>query len=70
MNRIPKPEEFHFNVTWHSGEKIYLARCVEIPACTGQGNTVVKAGLDVLQAVEDHLLYRAEIGLEMPVPEE
>jgi len=63
--KIPNSKDFHFNINWNRKEGLYFAN-----TCTGQGHSVEQAEVSVLEAVEAHLLYQAELGLAMLEPDE
>jgi predicted RNase H-like HicB family nuclease len=66
--KIPDPMHFHLSVTWSEEDEVFYARCIDIPACIGQGDDVKEAVDSAREAIKDHLEYRAELGLEMPLP--
>ena len=65
---IAVPQDFAVLVWWSEDEDQYIARCLEIPACTGIGQTPGEAVMNSYGAVEDHLDYRVELDLAPPKP--
>jgi predicted RNase H-like HicB family nuclease len=66
--QVPDPEDFHYNINWNDTDRCYHARCIEIPCCSGQGHTIKEAERSIYLAVTDHLEYRAELNLAIPLP--
>jgi len=65
----PSSRDYHFNIEWNSEDRLYYARCVEIPCCTGQGADILIAVVSARNSVRDYLEYREELGMPYPVPE-
>ena len=50
------------------GEKIYIAKTLELPGCISQGKTADEALVNLSEAREDYILSLLEDGLPIPQP--
>lgn len=66
MKEIKKP--FDYNISFDSDDKIYVAKCAELPDLMAHGKTQVDARNEILKVVTLTLKWLKEEGLELPKP--
>jgi predicted HicB family RNase H-like nuclease len=62
------PKSFNYNISFDSEDKIYIAKCAELPDLMAHGKTQVEALNEILKVVVSTLKWLKEEGSELPKP--
>lgn len=69
MKEIKKlAQSFDYNISFDSDDKIYVAKCAELPDLMAHGKTQVDALNEILKVVALTLKWLKEEGAELPKP--
>lgn len=69
MKEIKKlAQSFDYNISFDSDDKIYVAKCAELPDLMAHGKTQVDALNEILKVVTLTLKWLKEEGTELPKP--